>query len=263
MRTINTVNPINPVKIKVGKFNPNYPINKLKVAKVNRDLVENHSESFKAKLIEYGWMMPIVISEEGDLIEGHHRLMSAILLNQDTIPVYMVDWVDTNKDKEHLDTIISINNGNKAWNTLDFLKAYIPFNEDYKKVYDIYEKNSNNITVGNIVNCYFGLSDAGSRQFKKGNAKIKDIKFSDYILSQLTNLDQKYGKSKIAAYCVRELIKVAFIKTKRDVKAMEYLFKQYRKMAKENHPGISSIYNFRPILELDLSYYYKICDNKK
>ena len=257
MKTINTI------KIKVGKFNPNYPINKLKLAKVNRDLVENHSESFKTKLIDYGWMMPIVVSKKGDLIEGHHRLKSAILLNQDTIPVYIVDWIDTNKAKEHLDTIISLNNGNKNWNTLDYLKAYIDFNQDYEKVYDIYEKNSSNITVGNVVNCYFGLTNAGDGFFKKGKATIKDEKFSDYILEELCNLSQKYGKNKIAAYCVRELIKLGFTKTKKDIKAMGYLFKQYENMAKTSHLAISSIHDFRPLMEVYLSDYYRIRNNKK
>lgn len=254
---------INTTEIKVGKFNPNYPIKKLKFAKVNRDLLQNHSESFKIKLINYGWMMPIVISKKDDVIEGHHRLNSAILLKQDTVPVYVVDWIDTNKDKEHLDTIISLNNGNKAWSTLDYLKAYVNFNEDYKKVYDIYLKNCNNMTAGNVVNTYFGTRSAGVDDFKTGICEIVDEDFSNYLINKFCYLTQKYGKKKIAAYCVRELIKVAFTKTKRDFKAMEYLFKQYETMAEQGHLAITSIHDFRPLMETYLSDYYKVRDNKK
>jgi len=249
--------------LKVGEFNSNYPISKLKLAKVNRDLIKLHSENFKTKLLDYGWMMPIVISKKNDLIEGHHRLTTAILLNQVTVPVYIVDWIDTDVPKEHLDTIISLNNGNKAWNTLDYLKAYIPFNEDYKEIYDIYLKNKNNISVGNIVNCYLGLSNAGVSSFKEGKAKIKDKNFSDYLLNKFSYLNKEYGKKKIAAYCVREMLYVAFNKTKRDVDAMDYLFKQYETMAKQSHLAISSISDFRPIMETYLSDYYMIRRRKK
>ena len=257
MRTINTP------KIKVGKFESNYPIEKVKLAKVNRELIEAHSENFKNKLLDFGWMMPIVISNTGDLIEGHHRLKSAMLLKQTTVPAYIVNWINTNVSKKHLDTIISLNNGNKAWNTLDYLKAYISFNKDYKMVYDIYKRNINNITIGNVVNCYFGLTNAGNKSFKDGTCVIKDNEFSNYLLSKFSYLTQEYGKNKIAAYCVREMICIAFAKTKRDKKAMDYLFKQYERMAKQGHLAITSITDFRPIMETYLTDYYMIQKQKK
>jgi len=203
--------------------------------------------------------MPIVVSNSGDLIEGHHRLRSAMLLNQTTVPAYIVNWIDTNVSKKHLDTIISLNNGNKAWNTLDYLKAYIPFNEDYKTVYDVFSKNTNNITVGNVAICYFGST---SNIFKDGKSKIKNKDFSDYLLSKFSYLTKEYGNKKIAAYCIRELITVAFYKTKMDKNAMDYLFKQYETMAKRNHLAITAIADFRPIIETYLNDYYMILKQK-
>lgn len=50
-------------EIKRGEFNAYYPITELKVAKNNRDLFSKHSEAFKNKLNNYGWLMPIVISK--------------------------------------------------------------------------------------------------------------------------------------------------------------------------------------------------------
>ncbi len=252
-------NAIKTPVIKVGRFESNYPIKKVKLAEVNRETVEAHSENFKGKLLDFGWMMPIVVSKKGDLIEGHHRLRSAMLLNQTTVPAYIVNWIDTNVAKKHLDTIISLNNGNKAWNTLDYLKAYISFNEDYKAVYDIFRKNTNNITVGNVVNCYFGGT---TNLFKNGKSKIKNKEFSDYLLSKFSYLTKEYTSKKIAAYCVRELITVAFIKTKMDRNAMNYLFKQYETMAKQNHLAITSISDFRPIMETYLNDYYMILKQK-
>lgn len=249
-------------QIKVGTFNPNFPISEIKFASVNRDLKETHSERFTKKLTSHGWMMPVIISDKNDLIEGHHRVKSALLLKQKTVPVYIVDWVDTNNSKEHLDSIIGLNNGNLTWTTLNYLKEFAQFNDDYRKVYDIYKANMNNISVGNVVNCYFALSSGGSSLFKGGRAKIKDIDFANYLLSNFSNLNKEYGKKKIAAYCVREMIQIGYVKSKKDIKAMNYLFKMYDKMAKQNHLAITSITDFRPIMETYLNDYYMIRKQK-
>ena len=171
-------------EIKRGKFNAYYSISDLKVAEVNRDLFTKHSESFKNKLNEFGWMMPIVISDKGDLIEGHHRLATAIMLEQETIPVYIVDWIDTKDTSEHLDCIINLNNGNRPWLKVDYLKAFAKENKDYKIVYDAYLSNSNNISVGNVINCFFGKSV--NDKFKKGECKIDDITFSLTLLNKFS-----------------------------------------------------------------------------
>tara|TARA_A100000172_G_scaffold80033_1_gene68488 strand:- start:675 stop:1427 length:753 start_codon:yes stop_codon:yes gene_type:complete len=242
--------------LKKGKFKPNYPINKLKYAKVNRDMTVNHAENFKTKLIDYGWMMPIVASVTGDVLEGHHRIESAKLLKQETVPAYIVDWIDTKQVKEHLDCIISLNNGNKAWSMFDYLKAFADQNEDYKIVYDAYMSNSNNVSVGNVINIFFTRGQhANNSKFKKGTAKIEDIKFANYLLHNISNLYEKYGRRRIQAYCVREFVKVAYAKAQKNKKAVEYLFKQYEKMAKRDHLAISSISEFKPILEVYLNDY--------
>ena len=242
--------------LKKGKFKPNYPINKLKYAKVNRDMTVNHAENFKTKLIDYGWMMPIVASVTGDVLEGHHRIESAKLLKQKTVPAYIVDWVDTKQVKKHLDCIISLNNGNKAWSMFDYLKAFADENEDYKIVYDAYMSNSNNVSVGNVINIFFTrVTHSNNSKFKKGTAKIEDLKFAYYLLHNISNLYEKYGRRRIQAYCVREFVKVAYAKAQKNKKAIDYLFKQYEKMAKRDHLAISSISEFKPILEVYLNDY--------
>ena len=52
-------------------------------------------------------------------------------------------------------------------------------------------------------------------------------------------------------------------KTKMDKKAMNYLFKQYEAMAKQNHLAITSITDFKPIMESYLNDYYIILRQKK
>lgn len=242
-------------ELKRGEFNAYFPIEQLKPARVNRDLVAKHAENFKSKLSTNDWLVPVIVSGNGDVVEGHHRVEAAKLLGQKTVPAYIVDWVNTSKEEEHLECIITLNNGNKAWNNLDYLKAFSRKNKDYKKVYDAFKKNSNNVSVGNVINAYFGKSDKG---FKKGLSKIRNEKFAIYLLSNFSRLYEEFGSKKITAYCVRELISVAYNKAGQDKKAMNYLFNQYRIMAKKNHLAIASITDFRPLMELYLNDYYKI-----
>jgi len=240
------------INIKTGLFNPSYPIDKLKFASVNRDMQETHSKNFNTKLMKYGWMMPIVITKSGDVLEGHHRIESAKLLKQKTVPVYIVNWVNTKEAKEHLDCIISLNNGNKAWSMFDYLKAFAKHNKDYKIVYDAYTSNSNNVSVGNVINIFFNEFRERSK-FKKGRSKILDLQFAEYLLGSISNLYEKYGSRKIQAYCVREFINVAYNKAKKNKKAVNFLLKQYEKMAKIDHLAISSITEFKPLLEVYLN----------
>jgi hypothetical protein len=240
-------------ELKRGIYIPFYLIEDLKPAKVNRDLFLKHSENFKSKLKENDWLMPIIIASNGDVIEGHHRIESAKLLGETTIPVYIVNWVNTNNAKEHLKCIINLNNGNRAWSSLDYLKAFARDSKDYKKVYNKYLKNSNNISVGNVINCYFGYGN--SFDFKRGRGLILNESFGDYLINKFSNLVQQYGKNKIAAYCVRELIVVAHSKAKMNIKTVNFLFKKYEEMAKTDHPSITSINKFKPLMELYLNEY--------
>lgn len=250
-------------ELKRGEFKAYYAISDLKPAKVNRDLLSKHAENFKAKLKENDWLMPVVISSNGDVIEGHHRIESAKLLNQTTVPVYIVDWVDTNNQKEHLNCIIGLNNSNKSWTRLDYLKAFARKNEDYKKVYEAYLKNNSNMSVGNVINCYFSYTTRECYRFKKGVSKIINEDFAKYLVNKFSNLYKDFGKNKIAAYCVRELIYISYVKAKMDVKSMDYLFKKYEQMAKADHPSITSINKFRPIMELYLNEYNLLTNKNK
>jgi len=242
---------MNTQEIKRGEYIAYYPISKLKMATINRDTVTKHAENFKSKLNDYSWMMPVIASSKGDVIEGHHRIHSAKLLKQKTVPVYIVDWINTDKEAEHLKAIISLNNGNKAWSTADYLKAFAKDNEDYKIVYNSHLKNINNISVGNVVNSFFGKTKGAG--FKRGTSEIIDLKFSLYLLEKISFLVEKHGKRKIQAYCVREMINIGFVAAKRNIETMDFLFNKYDKMANENNGVLTSINEFKPTMELYLN----------
>ena len=62
-------------------------------------------ENFQNKLSEKGWMLPIICSSRGDVLEGHHKILAAIKLRQKTVPAYIVNWVDTKKPIQHLNCL--------------------------------------------------------------------------------------------------------------------------------------------------------------
>jgi hypothetical protein len=51
---------------------------------------------------------------------------------------------------------------------------------------------------------------------------------------------------------------VAYTKANKDKGAVNHLFSQYEKMAKTGHLAVSSIMDFRPLLEVYLNDYKKI-----
>ena len=235
-------------EIKTGKFEANYLIADLKMANVNRDIFKKHCDRFKLKLEKYGWLMPIVVSESGDVIEGHHRIEAAKSMNLKTVPAYIVSWVNTKEEKDHLDCIISLNNGNKAWNKLDYLKAFSESNKDYKIVYQAYKSNSHNVSVGNVINCYFRKS----KLFKTGESKIKNKQFAEYLIIEISKLYTDFP-DRCTAYCVREFINISYIKAEMNKEFVSRLFREYRKICKNSPNLASSIKDFRPFMETQLT----------
>ena len=247
---------MNTQEIKRGEYNAYYQISELKMATVNRDTVTKHAENFKSKLNDFGWMMPIVVSSKGDVIEGHHRIESAKLLNQKTIPAYIVYWIDTKTEEKHLDCIINLNNGNRAWANVDYLKAFSKGIEEYNTVYNAYLTHGKTLSVGNIINCFFGQFSAST--FKKGKAKIKNKELAYYLLEKLSNLVVKHTKSRIQAFSIRELISIAYKQEKIDYNVMDYIISEYDDMAEINHPKLTSITEFKNHIQSKLSVYNNI-----
>ena len=76
----------------------------------------------------------------------------------------------------------------------------------------ITEKIQTLFLAGNIVHLFFTPGNSWDwSKFKKGECKIKDLKFSLYLLRKISNLVNKYGKNNIQAYAVREMIKIGYV----------------------------------------------------
>ena len=231
-------------ELKRGNYDAYYPISKIKENNVNRDCVKSHSNKFQTKLKNNNWMMPIVVSQNGDLFEGQHRLDGARGLGQTTVPVYIIDWIDTDVKKQHLKSIISLNNGNRAWKPLDYLKSYREENKDYKFVLNAYNENLKNISLGNIIITFFG-GRATTKSYKDGEYQIENKESAKYVLRRIVGISAKFGKSKVIAYCVRDMVELSFGKSHAE---QEYLFDKYAELLETESPLATSVTDLKPTM---------------
>ena len=70
-----------------------------------------------------------------------------------------------------------------------------------------------------------------------------------YLLEKLSSLVEKYGKSKIQAYTIRELISLAYLQKEINYDFLKDILNIYEDMAQSDHPKLTSISEFRPHIE--------------
>lgn len=192
--------------LKVGIFISNYQIEDLHLdADVNRETSVSNIEEKKNKLEENNWLMPIVITSTGKVLEGQNRLVAAKSLGLDTIPVYVADWIDDENVDEVRDVIISLNNGNKAWTQWDYIKSFKSSKVDYAKAYANCVKYEKTLTNGNVVNAMFGIGSMNTR-FKEGKSKLISQEKYSYLLETCSALVGKFGKTQFPSQTLRTLI---------------------------------------------------------
>lgn len=238
------------IQLKRGKYVADFPVSKIKSAKVNRDFNTKHSKSFAPKLTNYHFMCPFIVDTKGQLFDGHHKFEEALRLNQKTVPVYIVDWIKTSDERKFLDAIISLNNGNLKWTSLDYLKQQRINNPDYSYIYNQYIRNKESISVGNAIGCYFNMMKTGE-DFRAGKRKIIDKKFGDFLFENICLLRRRYGAD-IQAYCVREFINIAHNKANRDISVVRELLNRYEAMVVGGDKCVTSLVDFKPAFEREL-----------
>ena len=241
------------VEIKVGHGDSFFPLKNLKHSLVNRDIVDNHSDVFIQKIKEEGFMSPIIIDSKGNILEGHHRALAAEKLGLKTVPVYITPWVDTSNRNEYQRTIIGLNNSNRKWSALDYLKSYSENKKTYNYTYKKYLQSDNGLSVGNVLNIYFNAGS--SKTFKNGSSKIKDKDFSDYLYDNILRLRKKYSSKSFQAVTVNRLSGFAHQKINGNKKELDYILQQLEELAIDNSPTLSSVEHLRPYLNRQLLIY--------
>jgi hypothetical protein len=174
------------------------PIAKIQFIKGNRDLYENHVQRMYDLIEENGFVDTIKVIKLRNkyyAAEGQHRIEALKMHNIKKIPCSIIDWVSSSFDDVQR-YIIDLNAHNKGWNLYDYIKSWADDDKkDYVYLKEQIAKYNKNLSVGSISTCYDGHLRL-HQQIRKGKFKIKDKELSDYILKELYNFVDKFGKAK-------------------------------------------------------------------
>lgn len=174
------------------------PINKIQFIKGNRDLYGNHVQRMYDLIQENGFVDTIKVIKLKNkyyAAEGQHRIEALKMHNIKKIPCSIIDWVSNSFDDVHR-YIIDLNAHNKGWNLYDYIKSWADDEKkDYVYLKEQIAKYNKNLSVGSICTCYDGHVRL-HKQIRKGKFEIKNKDFSNYILDELYNFVEKFGKAK-------------------------------------------------------------------
>lgn len=167
----------------------------------------NREVEFDKKMYEQaleGYLIPILVNEKNEVIDGQHRLYHAHLA--DTGIKYIVGNGLTKDD------VIRVNINQRKWNLKDFIASYMhEGNEEYTKLFN--HINDNVMPSSSLIAIALGQdveSGTGTDIVKRGDFKFHDyfefISFLDFFerFTNETNMMRKQRKYKqcIALYTI-------------------------------------------------------------
>lgn len=191
--------------IKIAKTRT-IPVKDIKLIKGNRKVYESHKEKFKRRIQENGFGDTIKVVQRRNeyyAVEGQHRLRALFELGITNVPCSIVDWVNVDDFNDLQSFIISMNANNKKWDLVDYVKSFADKNiKEYVYLQKQINKYSKQISPGVVATIYDGVK-RGHKQLKKGNLKFINKEASDFLISSLAEMVDRWGKSKLPAQALR------------------------------------------------------------
>lgn len=155
----------------------------------NRDINESHVKDLVSSIKKLGQLMPIVVNQKLDVIEGQHRLKACEELQR---PVsYIVSLNTSSKD------IAAINNMQKGWKNDDYLKHFSHENHynhaEYRKTAKFMKSYALPFRVCIMLLTGSNYSEFGNKKgpmpsFRNGTFKIKNLEDAERLGKQLIKL---------------------------------------------------------------------------
>ena len=153
----------------------------------NRDIDDKHVAMLVVSIQRHGQLMPIVVNENMDVIEGQHRLEACKELK---IPVaYIINLKSSSKD------IAMMNNTQKGWKNKDYIKHFSHTNHSnsstYKKIDGFFKSYPLPFSIGIML-----LSGDGDQALQTGAAKGPMPSFRDgsFKIIDMENAELKAGQ---------------------------------------------------------------------
>ena len=156
----------------------------IKITKANRDVKPNHVERLKEIIRKHGYLkcMPIIIDEDGCIIDGQHRYLACKELGIEPSIVVGANF----------DLVATINSTQLRWSTKDYVKYYADQGyEHYVVLQNICD--SKQITPTVAFNIIFGKTVMKTGLEKRGLSPLKDgsLKLPDISDKGLAKLERK------------------------------------------------------------------------
>ena len=159
----------------------------------NREINETHVEELIASMRKSGQLMPVVVTQDMEVVDGQHRLKACEKLG---VPVsYVVNYAGSSKQ------IAIMNNTQKGWKNKDFLKHFSHKSHhncaEYKKVQKFIDEFKLPFRVNIALLSDKSLNDFTNKQannrgplpsFREGNFKIINLEKAKEIASRLIKL---------------------------------------------------------------------------
>jgi hypothetical protein len=165
-----------------------YETNLSKFSKLddNRDIDKKHVAMLAISIKKYGQLMPIVVNEALEVIEGQHRLEACMELG---IPVaYIISIKASSKD------VAIMNNSQKGWKNKDFLKHFSHKKHsncgEYKKIVKFFNTYSLPFSIGIILLADYNSLESGKDRgpmpaFRDGSFKVINLEDANTKAGQL------------------------------------------------------------------------------
>lgn len=149
----------------------------------NRAVNSSHVLRIKNSMVDNDLMIPIVVNDKMEVIDGQHRLAARQLAK---LPVYYVVVNGLGIEETQ-----RANQNNKNWTTVDFLNHYVELNYHYYKELKSFVKKWE-ISIGEAMSL---LSSQGRDYniFNSGNFIIDDAEFAVTVAEAIHALKNYYA----------------------------------------------------------------------
>lgn len=212
----------------------------------NRIVNPFHVKKLVHSMKEKDLMIPIIVNEKYQVIDGQHRLAARTNLNLEVPFIICKNYT--------LDDVHRANANHMKWTQLDFLKGYSEAgNSNYEFMLNLYNENSENINVSNVLRVTSNIcQNINGRKFVDGTWEIdlfERLAITDIIV-KLVELSKVFGYKAIDAHFVDCYLKCSKNPDFDSVRFYEKCSKYKHLM--EKSPNISTylfyfdkIYNYR------------------
>lgn len=154
----------------------------------NRPLDLLHVKRLKESIADEDLMIPIIVNEKREVIDGQHRLKAREELGK---PVYyiVIDGLGIHQTQR-------ANQTNKTWTLDDYLNTYVELNFHHYKIYKQFKarwKFSNSECIALLSGKVYGGNGEGHKDFQTGQFGVKNLDWANDVAQKIYQIEPYYA----------------------------------------------------------------------